>query len=147
MYQIIQDPATGNFCLFHTKKGKTTATAPATSHLHRRARRAAREYPHLTERLWKAATIAAAGNIHPIDTPLGDVAQVQSETDPLTIYHIHQTTDPDGKPVLCCTCPDYASGRAQSKKQTVCKHVLACFLQSWQDTSDKPPAAAPRAAT
>ena len=61
MYQIITDPATGDFCLFHTAKGKTTATAPATSHPHRRARKASIKYPHLTQRLWKAATIAAAG--------------------------------------------------------------------------------------
>ncbi len=145
MYQIITDPATGNFCLFHTKKGKTTATAPATSHPHRRARKAAIKYPHLTERLWKAATLAAAGNVRPLDAPPGDIAQVKSETDPQTIYHIQEIADPDGKTALSCTCADYASGRATAGSQTVCKHILACFLQSWQDTSPQPPAAAPLA--
>ncbi len=150
MYQIITDPATGNFCLFDTQKGKTTATAPATSHPHRRATRASIKYPDLTSRLWNAAELVTAGHIRPIDTPdFNALAQVQSETDPAKIYTIRQfKPEPElaapatvEKWQFSCNCPDYVSGRAKARYQTVCKHILAVMIQSWQDTSPQPPAA------
>ncbi len=153
MYQIITDPASGNFCLV-TPKGKTTATAPATSDPHQRAARASIKYPDLTSRLWHAAELATAGHIHPIDTPdYNALAQVQSETDPAKIYTIRQfKPEPElaapatvEKWQFSCNCPDYVSGRAKARYQTVCKHILAVMIQSWQDTSPPPPAAAPLA--
>lgn len=157
MYQIITDPATGNFCLFDLKKGKTTATAPATSDPHQRAQRAATKYPALAERLWKAAELVNNGHIHPIDVPtFEDVAVVQSETHEQKVYYIRHFR-PEAelaapataeKWVFSCTCDDYRSGRAQVRYQKVCKHILAIMIQSWQDRETQeaqPPAAAPLA--